>query len=57
MSAGTDLTALLAEALRLHGTPLPNDGYPDDEYDCCAAHLASVLSAAYTITPKEGTAS
>lgn len=26
----------LLRVLREHGTPLPDDGYPLDEYECCA---------------------
>ena len=31
----------LAAALREHGTPLPDVGYPADEYECCAEELLS----------------
>ena len=31
-----DIRDELARLLREHQTPIPDDGYPADEYDCCA---------------------
>ena len=36
---------LIATALRDHGTPIPDDGYPRDEYDCCAEAVIETLAA------------
>lgn len=40
----SDTREALARLLREHRTPVPDDGYPADEYDCCAdAILAEFL--------------
>lgn len=40
----------VADVLRDHAVPLPDDGYPDDEYDCCAAEVL----ANFVVVPRDG---
>lgn len=35
----SELLAAVEDALRDHGSPLPDSGYPEDEYECCAREL------------------
>lgn len=49
-AARNELTSRIAETLKSHGSPLPDAGYPGDEYDCCAEELLDE----YLIVPREG---
>lgn len=42
-------TAVIAAALREHNAPLIGgpDGYPGDEFDCCAEQVAAALRVAH----------
>lgn len=51
-AARSELASRIAETLKSHGSPLPDAGYPGDEYDCCAEELLDE----YLVVPREVTA-
>jgi len=44
MSTDPVLRSMIAQVLRNHAAPLPDEGYPLDEYDCCAEELLKVFA-------------